>query len=317
MWSNLYSDIIIKMINTYKHNGETWVDIHSATSEEIKKVMDEYEIHPFVAKEISSKTPKPRIEFHENYLYCILHFPTWKLNKSEDRKQEIDFIIGKNFLITTRYDHINSLHNFSKNIEVNEILSKDKNSGSNGQVIFLSLLRELYAGLFEELDHLEDLTENITSKIFHGKEKEMVVSISEVTRTLINFEKVTNLHHEILEALKIKGGELFGNDFTKEMDMIIVSFQKINSTVRFNLEMLRELRNTNNSLLTSKQNEIVKQLTVMGFVILPLNLIAWVFAMRVEGLPFIDNPNGFLIVAVLMLTSATVALTYAKHKGWM
>lgn len=306
------------MINTYKHNGETWVDIHQGTTEEIKKIMDEYEIHPFVAKEISSKTPKPRIELHENYLYCILHFPTWKLNKSDDRKQEIDFIIGKDFLITTRYDHINSLHNFSKNMEVSEILSRDKtNSPLHGQVIFLSLLKELYSGLFEELDHIEDLTENITSKIFHGKEKEMVVSISEVTRTLINFEKVTNLHHEILDALKKKGGELFGDDFTAEMEQIILNFQKINTSIRFSLEMLRELRNTNNSLLTSKQNEIVKQLTVMGFVILPLNLIAWMFAMRVEGLPFLNNPNGFLIVLGLMITSATIALAYAKHKRWM
>ncbi len=306
------------MINTYKHNGETWIDIHGGTPEEIKRVMDEYEIHPFVAKELSGKTLKPRMELHEKYLYCILHFPTSKLRNSDDRKQEIDFIIGKDFLITARYDHINSLHNFSKNIEVSEILSKEKeNSKEHGQFIFLSLLKELYSGLFEELDHIEDLTENITSKIFHGKEKEMVFSISEVTRTLISFERVTNLHHEILDSLKKKGGELFGDSFTEEMEQIILNFQKINSNIRFNLEMLRELRNTNNSLLTSKQNEIVKQLTVMGFVILPLNLIAWVFAMRVEGLPFIDNPNGFLIVAVLMLTSATVALVYAKHKKWL
>jgi magnesium transporter len=306
------------MINKYKHNGETWIDIHQGSSEEVKRIMDEYEIHPFVAKEIKNKTPKPRIEFHENYLYCILHFPTWKINKSDERKQEIDFIIGKDFLITTRYDHINSLHNFSKNMEVSEILSREKNGDSeHGQVIFLSLLKELYSGLFEELDHIEDLTENITSKIFHGKEKEMVVSISEVTRTLINFEKVTNLHHEILDALKKKGGELFGDDFTKEMELIIINFQKINTNIKFSLEMLRELRNTNNSLLTSKQNEIVKELTVMGFVILPLNLIAWIFAMRVEGLPFLDNPNGFLIVAGLMITSASIALVYAKHKRWM
>ncbi len=306
------------MITERKHNHETWIDIHQGTSEEIKKVMDDYNIHPFVAKELSSKTPKPRIELHEKYIYCILHFPAWKHTHSEEKNQEIDFVIGNNFLITARYDTIDSLHKFSKDTEVKEILDRNNVAESDsGHVLFISLLKELYNGLFEELDHMEQMTDSITSKIFKGKEKEMVIAISEITRTLIDFERVTNLHHEILDSLKKMGGSLFGEDFANDMDFVKQDFMKLNTNIRSSLEMLRELRNTNDSLLTSKQNEIVKQLTVMGFVILPLNLIAWMFAMRVEGLPFLNNPNGFLIVLVLMVTSASIALVYAKHKHWM
>src|SRR4051812_42402009 len=114
------------MINTYKYSGETWVDIDHGTPEEIHEIMDTYHIHPFVAKELTSITPKPRIEFHDKYIYCILHFPAWKHTHSTDNKnQEVDFIIGKDILITARYDTIDALHELSKDLEVDQILEKN------------------------------------------------------------------------------------------------------------------------------------------------------------------------------------------------
>jgi magnesium transporter len=307
------------MINTYKKADETWVDIDHGTPEEIHELMDKYSIHPFVAKELTSVTPRPRIEFHDEYIYCILHFPAWKHTHSKDDiNQEVDFIIGKETLITARYDTIDSLHKFSKELEVDEILDKSGDKKRNqSHKIFTGLLRSLYSGLFEELAYIEDTSKNITSQIFHGKEKQMVISISEVTRTLLDFKRVIDLHHEILLGLSNKGKEVFGESFGAEMELIIIDYLKINTSIRSSLEMLRELRDTNNSMLTTKQNEIVKQLTVLGFVILPLNLIAWIFAMRVEGLPFLNNPNGFLIVLTIMIASASIALAYAKHKKWL
>jgi magnesium transporter len=307
------------MINTFKKENEIWIDLDNGTPKEIHELMDQYSIHPFVAKELSTITPRPRIEFHDQYIYCILHFPAWKHTHSKDDvNQEVDFIIGKDVLITARYDTIDSIHKYSKELEVEEILDKggDKKY-EHSHKIFMGLLRSLYVGLFEELAYIEDTTRNITGQIFHGKEREMVISISEITRTLLDFKRVTDLHHEILETMRHQGEEIFGKHFGNEMEAIIVDYQKLNSSIRSSLEMLRELRDTNNSLLTTKQNEIVKQLTVLGFVILPLNLIAWMFAMRVDGLPFLNNPNGFYIVLTLMLASAVIALVYAKHKRWL
>ncbi len=306
------------MIKTYKKQNETWIDVDNGTPKEIHELMDTYNIHPFVAKELTTITPRPRIEFHDEYIYCILHFPAWKHTHSKDDiNQEVDFIIGKDTLITARYDTIDSIHKFSKEIEVEEILDKDGKKKKTTHQILTGLLRSLYGGLFEELAYIEDTTKNITKQIFHGKEREMVMSISEVTRTLLDFKRVIDLHHEILEALRHRGQEIFGVDFANEMESIIVDYQKLNTSIRSTLEMVRELRDTNDSILTTRQNEIVKKLTVLGFVILPLNLIAWMFAMRVEGLPFLNNPNGFYIVLTLMLASACIALVYVKNKKWL
>ncbi len=303
------------MINTYKYSGETWIDIDHGTPEEIRQLTDTYHIHPFVARELNAATPKPRIEFHDQYIYCILHFPAWKHSHSkDDRNQEVDFIIGKDTLITARYDTIDALHKFSKDVEVDAILERDrKENPKHTHSVFVGMLRALYASLFEELENIDDVTESITGKIFRGEEKEMVVAISEVTRTLLDFKRVTDLHQEILESLHHRGKDIFGEDFGHDMEVIILDYLKISTTIKSNLEVLHELRDTNNSLLTSKQNETVKNLTVVGSIVLPLNFIAVLFAMRTEGMPIIDNPNAFWIVIVIMLAVALMTMMYERH----
>ncbi|MEI6843038.1 MAG: magnesium transporter CorA family protein [bacterium] len=306
------------MITKRTYKNETWVDIDHGTPEEILSIMDTYAIHPMVARDLTSATPKSRIEFHNGYIYCILHFPVYKHSHSdtEQKEQEVDFVIGKNVLVTARYDTIDALDKFGKIIEVKEILEK-KNSTESEMAMFTGMIRELYGSIFEELEYIEDVTDGITAKIFKGKEKEMVVSISEMMRVLIDFKKTTDFHKEILEMIYHRGGEMFGDSFAKDMRLIILDYLKINTTIHNNLETLRELRDTNNSLLTSKQNETVKQLTVLNAIVLPLDLIAFIFAMRTNGMPLIDNPNAFWIVITLMCTITLITLTFIKHKKWL
>ena len=304
------------MVKNYTWGKDSWVDLHNPTAEEIKQIIDTYNIHPFVAKEMTSATQKPRVEYHDGYVFCILHFPVLRHSHSTDTHQEIDFIVGKNLLITTRYDTVDALHKFGKEMEVKEILDKDHEQKISS-IVFPTMLRELYAGIFDEIESLEDKIEEITSEIFKGHEKNMVVTISETTRTLLDFKKVTELHHEVLESLLHHGVEVFDKVFARQMETVILDYLKINTTIRNSLDLLRELRETNNSLLYSKQNEVIKQLTIMGFTILPINFIAIIFAMRVEGLPFISNPNGFLMVLVLMVSSLIITLSYAKKKKWI
>ena len=265
-------------INIYKFDQETWIDIDHGTPEEIHGIMNTYNIHPFVAKELTSATPKPRVEFHDKYIYCILHFPAFKHTHSEgDENQEIDFIIGQDAIITARYDTIDALHKFGKDLEVQEVLEKGDHKYSHSHIIFMKMLHSLYAGIFEELESIEDSIEKITSEIFKKKEREMVVSISEITRTLLEFKRVTDLHKEILEALKHRGQEIFGYEFSNEMDSIILDYLKINTTIKSNLDMLKELRDTDNSLLTAKQNETIKRLTVIGAILFIISIMVALF----------------------------------------
>jgi len=303
------------MLTTHKYNGETWVDVDSGTPEEIDQIINTYKIHPLLARELAIGTPKARVEFHGDFVYCVLHFPAFKHSHEKEINQEVDFIIGRNVLVTGRYDTVDALHKFAKTLEVKEVLERERSVG--GDFIFIELLRELYAGLFDELAFVEDLTEQITQKIFQGRERDMVVAISDVTRTLLDFKKVTDLHHDILDTLFHRGRAIFGEDFSRGVETVMLDYLKINSAIRSNLEILRELRDTNDSLLSAKQNEIMKQLTVLGAVVLPLSIICQLFGMSIHTFPLMDNPNAFWIILTFMCAVALVTLVYARHKKWI
>ena len=92
-----------------------WIDLECPTSAELRQVMTEYNIHPLVAQELVGPSIRPKVEVYSDFIYLILHFPVIRRKKGRRvvEQQEIDFVIGKNFIITSRYDEVDSLYQFS------------------------------------------------------------------------------------------------------------------------------------------------------------------------------------------------------------
>lgn len=304
------------MLTKYTHRNVTWIDLESPTKEEVHKVMNEYSIHPTVAEELLMPTLKPRVDLHDNFIYLILHFPAFKHTHSKQRDQEVDFVVGKNFIITTRYDTVDPLHKFSKIFETNSILNKD-DIGAHAGFVFFFMLKKLYEALEYELEYINDALETIEEDIFTGHEKEMVVSLSIVSRDLLNFRQALALHKEVLESFEKAGVKFFGKDFAYQAGSIVDDYYKINSIINTHSDSLNELRQTNDSLLSTKQNEVMKVLTIMAFVTFPLSLIASIFGMNTDFLPIVGYKNDFWIIMTIMLTFTISIFILFKYKKWL
>lgn len=302
------------MIQKHTWGKEQWVDIDHGTPEEFESIVREYDLDPYVAKDINAPTPKSRIEFHKEYIYLILHFPVFKHTHGKNLRQEIDFVIGKNFLLTTHYDTCDPILRLSKKLEVNEILSK--NEDQSGHHVFGVLFRELYSSINDELSYMESWSDSITEEIFDGNEKEMVFEISEAIRTLLDFKKTTDTHKEILEFLREGGAHILGKKFAEEIDAILLEYHRIRDIIRANIEILQELRETNNSLLSTKQNEIMQKLTVVAFIAVPLALITDLFGLSMS-VPFAQHPYGFFIILAIISCVSLSMYIIARFKKWL
>lgn len=109
------------MLMRYEHRGVTWIDLERPTRDEVMLLMKEYSLDPNVAEELLLPSPKTRMETRDTYLYLIFHFPSFK-HSHRRHDQEIDIVLGKKFIITTRYDIVDPLHKFSKVFDVNSLL---------------------------------------------------------------------------------------------------------------------------------------------------------------------------------------------------
>lgn len=307
------------MYSRHEHGGIAWIDLESPTYDEVRRVIEEFDILPLVAEELLLPSTKPRAEFYHTYAYLVLHFPALR-HSHKTREQEIDFIVGKNFLITTHYDVIDPLHNFSKVFEVHSILDKNgkqDNEGDHAGFIFFYMLKKLYKAVEHEVEYVRHDLAAIEEHIFSDEQYQMVASISRSARDLLNIRQAIEPHREILHTLESDGSKIFGVEFDSYLRALSNEYYRVHNHVMRETESLHELRETNNTLLTTRQNETMKVLTVMAFITLPLSLVAQLLAIDAAGTPVIGTRFDFWIICAGMAAMAFLMLWYFKYKHWL
>ncbi len=302
------------MYSRLEHEGLVWVDLESPTRDEVARVVEEFQILPMVAEELLFPATKPRAEFYEEYAYLVLHFPALR-HSHKTREQEIDFIVGKQFVITAHYDVIDPLHKFAKIFEVHSILDKGDNGGHAG-FLFFYMLKKLYKAVEHEVEYVRHDLAVIEEHIFSEHQVEMVAAISRSARDLLNIRQAIEPHREVLHTVETDGPHLFGQEFSSYLRALSNEYYRVHNHVMRETEALHELRETNNSLLTTRQNETMKNLTLLAFITLPLSLIASIFEMNTHDTPIIGMPYDFWIIIGGMLVITLMMLWYFKHKKW-
>jgi magnesium transporter len=307
------------MIYEYKHKSITWIDLENPTPEEVKSISERFDVDPMVAGELLTPTLRSRVDYYKDYIYLILLFPisnSSTLDNHTEKTQEIDFIVGKKFIITTRYSTVDALLEFSRVFEVNSILNKG-NMSQHAGYIFYYMIQFLYKSLLNRLANIKDLLTDVENQIFAGDERRMVQEISKLDRFLLNYSECTSLHREVLESFANVGQKFFDSDFDYYLHNIVGEYLKVKNEMTSTKEYLHELRETNNSLLTTKQNEIMKVLTVTNYIFLPLALIAGLFNMNTTSMPIVGHPYDFYIILGIMIGLMGAMFVYFKWKKWL
>lgn len=305
------------MLTRHTHGAMVWIDLVAPTQEEVRGVMHEFSLDPLIADELIAPSMRNRVDARSNYVYLVLHFPVFNhLHDMANTSLELDFVVGKQWIITTRYDHIDPLHQFSRLFEVHSMLDRKNMQEHAGYVLYYMLI-ELYHTLFDELAHLETRLDAAEERIFEGYEREMVVELSRISRDLLNYSQALDSHRNILQTLETPAISLFGYEYARSVRSILGEYERLAASMRSSRSSLLELRETNNSLLTTKQNEIMKVFTIMAFVTFPLSLFSSLFGMNTTYIPIVGHPYDFWIIVGIMLSAATLFFAYFKHKKWL
>jgi magnesium transporter len=101
------------------------------------------------------------------------------------------------------------------------------------------------------------------------------------------------------------------------MHSLLGEYERVRHTLEHLREWLQELRETNNSLLSTKQNDIMKNLTVMAFITFPLTLFSSLFAIDARHKPIVGMPYDFWIILGIMLVTAAAFFGLFKYKKWL
>ncbi len=303
------------MIKKHINKAITWVEVESPTLEEIRILSGEYGINMNTAMELELPTYKEKIIEYKDYIYMVLHFPALRHSHS-NTEQEIDFIVGKNFIITTRYETIDALERFSKTFEVDTILGKNLMEEHAGYVLYY-IIKELYKSMSDELESVNDSLKLIEKNIFKGREKELVLEISKSNRNLMNIEHVIFSQNDILKKLKEASEKMFGKSFSDNMDKVLNEYYRVEKILTANIDFLKELRDTNDSMLSYKQNETMRVLTVITLLATPFTIITGFFQLNGLSIKSLITNYNWQVVVGLEIVILIISFMIMKIRKWL
>lgn len=306
-------------IDNPKTNGYAlkWISIANAEKKEIDYLRKNFgfNISHLRASISTVFAQRPMVEAEKDYVFVILHFPTFKGEKIIPG--EIEFFIGHGYLITLHNGNLKPLNDFFDYCEKNpkDLLSYNTESSST---LLYELLNRLIKNCYNILDQNSININDVEDIIFEGDQKHAVGKILELRRNIINIRKIMQNHTNILEHLQNMKSSLVPHKLIRQhYEYLGEHSKRIWEVLALQKEMVEVLNDTNESLLNDKMNIIMKTLTIFSVLVLPLNLLAGIFGMNAKYMPFVDGPYGFWILLSIMFAGLLMLLTVFTKKRWL
>lgn len=305
------------MLQIVESQKVKWVDIKNPAQEDIKYLKERFRFHHLILDELITPTQRPRVERHENYLFMIIHYPFYHKERRETKSRELDIVVTKDAVVTTHYGSIlplkTLLDSCASYAESRQIYMGE----SSGHLLYYILIG-VWKNCLLKLDQIDIRIDSIERKIFMGREREMVKEISLVKTDIINFWRIIEPQGQILESLAKEGiGFWKTEELRAHFEDIMGTYAQAWNTLKMHRETILAFEDTNQSLLTTKTNEIIRTLTIFSVVLLPLTLIASLWGMNTNYLPLTEWTFDFWLIFALMVSITTFMIIYFKKKGWL
>gem|GEM_PF-476312 len=298
---------------------QPWIDIElepgaGTDHPALRQLAEKFDLHPVILKELTSPSPRARVENFGSYLFLAIQFPVYDERNFVSRRAEVDFVIRRDAVVTVHYEKLHAL-DFAAH---QRRLGREKGlAGAPGLEITYGLLSHFFAFNQRQLRHISDKVESIGKELFTGTNRELLTRIAYLKRDISEYRVIFNPLGSLLTSLKAEGVRFFGEGSEPYLDDMHGEFLRISQELEDYRSAVLDYEVTNDQLMNAKNGDVMRVLTMMSFVTFPLVLVAALFAVRLDGVPFIDHQHGFWILIGLMFLLATSFFLYFKHKRWL
>jgi len=290
-------------------NKPLWIDVEKGTKEHFQILKDVFKLHPLTVEDLLSKPTHVKIEEFSKYLLVVL-----KAISSEGNYKlaELDLVIGKNFLITNHRDSRSSLNALMSDPERLAPLMK------KGVDFLLHRLIDL------EVDNYMPVLQQIDSKIvaleeeaIKSPESRVLKKILSLKRTLGEISKSSFPQREIIGILARRQYKYISPGVEAYFRDVFDHALHISTTIDSHRDSLNRAFDAYMSSLSNNTNDVMKLLSIIATIMLPLTFITGIYGMNFLFLPASKHPLGFWGVIVFMILLAAFMLIVFWRKKWI
>jgi len=303
------------MIETIKFGPLKWSHIVRPTEEDLQALKDHYHFHPLDIEDCRSVVNlRPKIDVYDDYYFLILHFPSFDTTQTFVDTKEIKVFWGKDFLITIGKSHWLVKDMFSQ--EKAKALAGKRMEVGSSDILLYNILERLMLETQNLTEKVEKDVDGCGKALFGKKAEKTIEKISITRKNVVLLNTMFRPQLQLFNKLQSGAIEGFAENMEDYWGNILDYYQKIWDMVEDCGELIKGYSNTFDSLQVNRTNEVIKILTLISSILLPLTFIASLYGMNIN-LPIQDHPESFLIVTFIMAVIAIGMLVYFKIRRWM
>jgi len=293
-------------------SGLTWVHLTSPTPEEAEHLKKRFGWHPLDLEDVLSKRQRPKIDEYPDYIFGVLHFPVYDKTVQRLNAGELDFFLGDGYLVTLPAVELLPVTRLFQRCYDDAELRENLFAKGSGYLLY-HVLDDLFDYCFPILDKVGHKLDTIEDEMFEGRSEEVVRDISNVKQEIISYRKIIKPERATLRILERRTQRFLPEELEVYFDDIVDAAERIWDLLDNYKEVVEGLESTNESVISHRQNDILRLLTVFSVVLLPLTLISGIFGMNVR-FPGFDTSEAWWVIIGVMFALLVGVLGFFRYK---
>jgi len=290
-----------------------WINIEGIHEvNDLEQLSKAFGLHPMVMEDILNTQQRPKIEDCGKYVYLVLKLISFHPRRKELDTEQLSIVFGEKFVISfceSETKIFESVRGWIKN-------GVGKIKGEGSDFLAFTLLDIIVDDYFEVLDELSEKIEAVEEEVIEKPTPETLKTIHYLKRQLLNIHKVVWPLREIVGTLERSGSNLIKvetNMYIRDLYDHMVQVMEEVETFR---DILSSLLDIYLSSVSNKMNDIMKILTIISTVFIPLSFIVGVYGMNFKSMPEYDFTFAYPILWVIMISISIFMLAFFKRKKW-
>ena len=245
----------------------------------------------------------------------MLHFPVFKQESRVTTSSQVSIFIGEDFLVTVHTGDLKTLAKLFDDCQLNERAREEHMARSSGYLLY-RILDRLVDYCFPILNRVIANIEAAEDRLFSEPARDTVQEISVLRRDVMSYRRIIRHQPAILKSLEVREYPFLREDLDVYFGDIGDHIGTISETLEEYKEVVEGLNATSDSLFSHRTNEVMKMLTVLGTILLPLLVISGIYGMNVS-LPFGDSSFAFPLIILFTLCISGGMLAYFRNRRWI
>lgn len=282
-----------------------WVDFENPTEEEALLLSTHFHFHPLAIEDCLHLLQRPKLDYYDGYDFFVLH----TLNQKTLAPEELDIFLGHNFIVS-----FHSLQSLEVEMVRQRIYSDKSILDKGSKFLFYQLMDKIVDEYFPNIYQIEDNLNELEST--KEAEDNLIGEVYVIRSQLLKLRRTVFPMRELLYRILNSERVIIPKEDRVYFMDIYDHLLKLSEMIESNREMTADIRDSYISINSNRMNEIMKTLTVMTSIFIPLTFIASIYGMNFEYMPELSYRWGYFVVLTVMLMVGSGMIIWLWRKGW-